>query len=320
MNANSEVRVYIGDALATYNFGAAHPFGPRRYWAFLEELGRRGLAERVQLGEPACADRRLIELFHDSAYVQFVREASETGEGFLDYGDTPAFSGVYEAAATVVGTVVAAVDAVMGGECRQAFIPIAGLHHARRDHAGGFCVFNDPGVAVEHLRAHHGIGRIAYVDIDAHHADGIFYGFEDDPELFIVDFHEDGRFLYPGTGAAAETGTGGAEGTKLNIPMPPGAGDAELFAAWEQAETFLERARPEFVLFQCGADSMRDDPITDLAYTAAAHGHVARRVKAIAQRHAAGRVVAMGGGGYDLGNLAAAWCEVIAAFLDDEGI
>jgi len=317
MSAKSEVRVYIGDALAAYNFGEAHPFGPRRYWAFVDELRRRGLDARVQTGETKQALPEVIELFHDSDYVRFVQEASRTGEGFLDYGDTPAFPGVYEAAATVVGTVIAAVDAVMAGECRQAFIPIAGLHHARRDRAGGFCVFNDPGIAIEHLRSHHGVRRIAYVDIDAHHADGIFYAFEDDPELFVVDFHEDGRYLYPGTGFATETGKGGAEGTKLNIPLPPGSGDDVLFDAWERAEDFLDRVRPEFVLFQCGADSMKSDPITDLAFTTAAHAGVACRIKAIAQRYAAGRVVAMGGGGYDLGNLASAWCEVIAAFLDD---
>ena len=318
MSATSEVRVYIGEALAAYNFGEAHPFGPRRYGAFVEEFRRRGLDKRVQLGEPSRAERRLIELFHDSGYVQFVEQASVDGEGYLDYGDTPAFPGVYEAAATVVGTTLAAVDAVMGGACRRAFVPIAGLHHARRDRASGFCVFNDCGVAIEYLRAEHGIGRIAYVDIDAHHADGVYYSFEADPQLFVVDFHEDGHYLYPGTGFTDETGVGEAEGTKLNIPMPPGSADPEFFAAWERAETFLEDARPEFVLFQCGADSMMADPITHLAYTSAVHSRVARRVQAIADRHAAGRVVAMGGGGYDLGNLASAWCDVVAAFLEAE--
>jgi acetoin utilization protein AcuC len=316
MSASSEVRVYTGDALAAYHFGKQHPFGPGRYPAFLEEYQRRGLQRRVQAGAPAMADAPLIELFHDPAYVRFVREHSRTGEGALDHGDTPAFRGVYEASACVVGTVISAIDAVMAGACRRAFVPIAGLHHARRDRAGGFCVFNDCGVAIEHLRARHGIRRIAYVDIDAHHADGVFYSFEDDPELFVVDFHEDGRYLYPGTGFAEETGQGVAAGTKLNIPMPPGSGDREFFKAWEPAETFLERCRPEFVLFQCGADSIMADPITHLGYTPAAHRHAALRLRALAERHASGRIVALGGGGYEPDNLARAWCGVIEAFLE----
>jgi len=308
----------MGDALADYHFGEYHPFGPGRYRAFVQEFERRGLARRVQLGEPSRADPAVIELFHDPEYVRFVREASAAGEGFLDHGDTPVVSGIFEAAATVVGTVVAAADALMAGECGQALVPIAGLHHARRDRAGGFCVFNDPGIAIEHLRARHGVRRIAYVDLDAHHADGVFYGFEEDPDLFMADFHEDGHFLYPGTGLTTETGKGLAEGTKLNIPLAPGAGDAAVFEAWPQVEALLERASPEIILFQCGADSLGGDPLTDLALTASAHGWVTGRLKAIAQRHAGGRVLAMGGGGYNAGNLAAAWCEVVIAFLGDE--
>ena len=318
MTGKEELRVYAGEALAAYNFGEAHPFGPRRYPAFIEELHRRGLDRRVQLGEAVTADHRAIELFHDPAYVRFVQDASREGHGYLDYGDTPAFPGVFEAAATVVGTTLAAIDAVMGGACRHAFVPIGGLHHARRDRAAGFCVFNDCGVAIEHLRKQHGVSRIAYVDIDAHHGDGVFYSFEDDPGLFIVDFHEDGRYLYPGTGFAEEAGKGDAKGTKLNVPMPPGSSDPEFFAAWEAAESFLETARPEFVLLQCGADSMMADPITHLAYTAAVHRHVAGRVRTIANRYAGGRLVALGGGGYDPVNLATAWCEVISALLEHD--
>lgn len=313
----SGVRIYIGEGLAAYNFGEEHPFGPKRYWAFLEEFERRGLNKRVQLANPATAKREQIELFHERRYVDRVQRASLVGTGYLDYGDTPAFRGVYEASATVVGTVLRSIDAVMADECDQAFIPIAGLHHARRDRAAGFCVFNDCGVAIEYLRKKYGIRRVAYVDIDAHHGDGVFYGFEDDPEVTIVDFHEDGRYLYPGSGFAEETGRGAAKGTKLNIPMPPASGDQEFLELWGHAEAFIDASRPEFVLLQCGADSLGGDPITHLAYTEATHGYVAARLRAIAERHCNGRLVAMGGGGYDLDNLAAAWCEVIEALLEE---
>lgn len=309
------VRVYTGDALAKYQFGEGHLFGAKRYPAFMDEFHRRGLGQSTEHGEPKQASRETIQLFHDTDYVQFVEQASLTGEGLLDWGDTPAFPGVYEAAATVVGTVIEAIDSVMATPGERAFVPIAGLHHARTNSAGGFCVFNDCGVAIKHLQTRHGIHRIAYVDIDAHHADGVFYGFEDDPDLCFVDFHEDGRYLYPGSGDIQETGTGEAAGTKLNIPMPPGCGDAEFFAAWDAAEAFIERAKPEFFIFQCGADSIIADPITHLGYTSAAHRHAATQLRTLADRYAHGRLVALGGGGYDTDNLSTAWCDVIAALL-----
>jgi acetoin utilization protein AcuC len=203
----------------------------------------------------------------------------------------------------------------MSGASRRAFVPIAGLHHAARGGAAGFCVFNDIGVAVERLRAQHGIRRIAYVDIDAHHGDGVFYGFEEDPELIFADTHEDGRYLYPGTGAAQETGRGPAAGSKLNLPLPPGAGDREFLAAWEQIEAHLAAFPTEFILFQCGADSLAGDPIAHLQFSAAAHAHAASRLCALADAQGHGRVLGLGGGGYNRHNLATAWSAVVRAFL-----
>jgi acetoin utilization protein AcuC len=246
-----------------------------------------------------------------------VQAQSRSGNGFLDYGDTPAFPGVYEAAATVVGCTVDAVRQVMAGNCRRAFIPIAGLHHARRDGAAGFCVFNDCGVAIETLRAEHGVRRVAYVDIDAHHGDGVYYGFADDPEVFIADVHEDGRTLYPGSGAVEETGTGTAAGTKLNLPLPPYADDAAFMQIWPRVEEFVRACRPEFILLQCGADSIAGDPITHLQFSLRVHAHAAARLCALADDGCGGRLVALGGGGYDRDNLARAWCAVVEAMAAD---
>ncbi len=313
------VGVWHGEALARYGFGHGHPFGPDRLDAFWREMARRGLDRRVRVMAPAEAGRAEIERFHTPGYVARVIARSRTGEGYLDYGDTPAFPGVYEAAATVVGSTLDAVRRVASGGLAAGFVPIAGLHHARRDAAAGFCVFNDCGVAIETLRAELGLRRVAYVDIDAHHGDGVYYAFEDDPELFFADIHEDGRYLYPGTGAAEERGRGAAEGTKLNLPLPPYADDEAFLAAWERVEAFLDAARPEFILLQCGADSLAGDPITHLAFSPAAHAHAARRLRALAARHCAGRLVALGGGGYDRPNLAAAWCAVVEALLGDGG-
>jgi acetoin utilization protein AcuC len=223
---------------------------------------------------------------------------------------------VFEAASHVVGATLNAVDAVMSGTVRRAFIPIAGLHHAAKGSAAGFCVFNDCGIAIEHLRRNHGVKRIAYVDIDAHHGDGVFYAFEADPDLLFADLHEDGRSLYPGTGAASETGAGQAVGTKLNIPLPPGADDNHFRRAWAGVEEFLVAGKPEFILFQCGADSLEGDPITHLRLSEAAHAHAAGRLCAIADQLGHGRVVGMGGGGYNRRNLARAWTRVVGSFLD----
>ncbi len=329
-----KVRVYAGAALAAYGFGNDHPFGPDRLDAFWHEFTRRGLDRRVDIAAPVACTESDLARFHTRDYLARVKHQSQTGEGFLDYGetadatslsrgprlvpigDTPAFPGVYEAASTVVGSVLDALRAIIKGECQRAFVPIAGLHHARRDSAAGFCVFNDQGVAIETLRAVHGIRRIAYVDIDAHHGDGVFYAFEDDPDVFIADIHEDGRYLYPGTGAAAETGRGKAAGTKLNLPMPPGADDKAFFAVWDKVEAFVRAARPEFILLQAGADSLDGDPITHLRYTPAAHAHAARRLRALADDCCGGRLLATGGGGYNRANLAAAWCAVVEGLLD----
>ncbi len=176
-------------------------------------------------------------------------------------------------------------------------------------------MFNDCAIAIEAARRVHGIGRVAYVDIDAHHGDGVFYGFEDDPDLLFADVHEDGRFLYPGTGSREETGRGRARGTKLNIPLPPGAGDAEFMAAWREIEAYVDAFEPQLVLLQCGADSLGGDPITHLAYTDDAHAHAAERLRELAGRHGGGRLLAMGGGGYDRDNLARAWTRVVEALV-----
>lgn len=305
------VLVYRGDALARYGFGADHPFGIDRHAVFQEELAACAADTGLHYAEPRSCSREELALFHRVDYIDKVIRASERGAGFLDHGDTPAFPGVYDAACSVVGSTLAAVDAVMAGEARRAFVPIAGLHHARRNAAAGFCVFNDCGVAVEHLYARHGLRRVAYVDIDAHHGDGVFYDFESDPKLTFADIHEDGRFLYPGTGAACETGTGDAVGTKLNIPLAPGAGDDEFMAAWPAIEAHLEAARPEFILLQCGADSLAGDPITHLQLSEEAHAYAAQRLCALADRHCGGRLVATGGGGYNRHNLARAWTRVV---------
>lgn len=309
----AEVAVYLGEALARYGFGEGHPFGHDRMMAFERRYRELGLDRQVNECLPVEATQAEIEYFHTHDYVEQVKQQSRTGEGFLDNGDTPAFKGVYEAAATVVGTVVQAARQIMRQEIRRAFIPIAGLHHARRDSASGFCVFNDCGVLIEFLLAEYDLESVAYIDIDAHHGDGVYYGFESDPRVLFADIHEDGRFLYPGTGAISETGRGNAKGLKLNLPVPPDSGDDVFEIYWQKIEAYLEQHQPPFILLQCGADSIEGDPITHMKFTPKAHAHAAARLCHLADKYSEGRLLVMGGGGYNRENLAIAWTGVVDA-------
>lgn len=318
MHANPHVVVAHGEALSRYRFPDGHPFGGDRLGAFWYAMSEEGLADRVEVTPPVTAGRDEVARFHTDAYLDLVETLSERGSGFLDSGDTPVFPGAFEAAATVVGTTLDVVARVVSGRCLRAFAPVGGLHHARRDAGGGFCIFNDCGVAIETLRSVHGMRRIAYVDIDAHHGDGVYAGFADDPDMVIADIHEDGRHLFPGTGFAHERGTGPGRGRTLNVPLPPGAGDDEFLAAFERVEAHVDRARPELILLQCGADGLEGDPLTHLRYSSAVHEHATRRLCRLAARHCGGRLVAMGGGGYDRRNLARAWTAVVRAMLELE--
>jgi len=305
--------VYLGDKLAAYGFGNDHPFGPQRHAVFEKALRSQALDTRVDIMPPVISGRETLELFHTTDYIDKVIELSQSGQGFLDNGDTPAFEGMYEASRHVAGCVEDAIERLMSGQYKHAFIPIAGLHHARRDIAAGFCVVNDCGIAIELLLGKHALKSVAYVDIDAHHGDGVFYSFEDEPRLIFADMHEDGRYLYPGTGAVTETGKGDAVGTKLNVPMPPHADDELFFNMWPHVESFLIRQKPEFILLQCGADSIDGDPITHLKYSEKAHAHAAMRLAQIADEHCGGKLLALGGGGYNHDNIAKTWTAVVDA-------
>lgn len=308
------VLVIADEALGRYGFPNGHPFGTDRLAAFLGEFRARDYsASSISRASRLATDEELL-LFHTASHVELVRARSADGSGSLDGGDTPAWRGCFDASARVVGATLEAAAAMLEGPARRAFVPIAGLHHAVRDRAAGFCIFNDCGVLIEWLRLR-GIRRIAYVDIDAHHGDGVYYPFESDPDVIVADLHEDGEFLYPGTGRADERGRDAAAGSKLNLPLPPGADDAAFAALWPQVIDHLERHRPEFVILQCGADSLAGDPLAHLALTPASHALAAAQLGALADRLGHGRLLAVGGGGYNRANIAAGWNAVVEALL-----
>lgn len=311
------VAVIYGEASSTYSFPDGHPMSSSRATAFWTEMKRRGLTntEGVKIQEPVEASLKDLLLFHTEQYITLVQRASKTGIGLLDQGDTPAFKGIFEASSRVVGSTLLGLNLIMNGKADHAFNPIGGLHHARSDSAAGFCVFNDAAIAITKAKQEYRLNRILYVDIDAHHGDGVFYAFYDDPQVFIADIHEDGRYLYPGTGHREETGGRNAEGTKLSIPLPPESGDEQFEKAFNEVEEFAATVKPNLILFQCGGDGLNGDPITHLRYTPKAHRHAAERLHQIAHQYSRGRIVAMGGGGYNPENTAKAWTEVIEAFL-----
>lgn len=313
--------VLLGDELARYGFGSSHPFNNNRMEAFWNKF-KELVPDRsmIELVEPTTASEEAILSFHDKAYVDLVKQNSQLGSGYLDSGDTPVYMGVFEAAATVVGSSLRALEEVVEkrGAPRHAFNPIGGLHHAYRGYASGFCVFNDIGIVIQRARDKYGLDRIAYIDIDAHHGDGVYYEFEKDPLTFIADVHEDGKYLFPGTGSREERGRGEAEGTKLNVPVAPGSTDKEFITSFNEVERFIDEvAKPDLIILQCGADCIELDPLTDLRYTPESHKYASKSLHKLAHKYCNGRILALGGGGYNLDNIGNAWTNVVLSFISE---
>jgi acetoin utilization protein AcuC len=318
----SKTVVFFGDELAKYGFGETHPFNSNRIYSFWSKFCALNLdkSDQIQIERPEIAKEDVILRFHDPEYIDLVKQSSKLGTGFLDLGDTPAYRGVFESSCYVVGTSLKALNIVMEktGGILHAFNPVGGLHHARRGSAGGFCVFNDIGVVVLLAREKYGIKKVAYVDIDAHHGDGVYYEFENDSELYIADIHEDGQYLYPGTGTGSESGSGEAYGTKLNIPMKPSSDDTDFFNEFKRIEEFIANvAKPELIIFQCGADGIRGDPLTHLHYSSRAHRLASDVLHRLSHEYSEGRIIALGGGGYNHANIANAWTAVVRSLIED---
>jgi acetoin utilization protein AcuC len=306
-----KVGVSFGVKSRLYSFPDGHPLNNKRTELFAASLkALRSTTRNLSIIEPVASEEKELLLFHEQEYVDFVKTSSKSGNGYLDYGDTPSFKGVYEASLLPVGSTLEGFKNILERKYDHFFNPIGGLHHARRDRAGGFCVFNDAAVVIEKALKALELNKIAYVDIDAHHGDGVFYGYEADKRVIIGDIHEDGRYLYPGTGNSSESGTGEAKGTKLNLPLAPGSADKEFMQAFDHVEQFIRKAEPEFIFLQCGADGLKDDPITHLQYSAKSHAYATKKLHLLAHDLCHGRLLAMGGGGYNPRNVAAAWIAV----------
>ncbi len=305
--------VIWGENSKLYSFGPNHPFNASRYTLFEKELNLLKKELSFKLLPPELASFSDISLFHAPSYVKFVKEQSERGDGYLDYGDTPAFKGVYEAASYLVGSAILGVELALSNK-EPVFQVAGGLHHAKRGSAAGFCVFNDPGVAISYILTKKGLNSVFYIDIDAHHGDGVMYGFYSDKRVIILDVHEDGRYLYPGTGFEHEIGEGDAKGTKFNIPLLPSAGDEELIKAIMKAEDIIKEFSPSFLLVQAGVDGFLGDPISHLSYTLDGYQETIEFIKYLSKQYFDNKVLIFGGGGYSAKNLKDAWISIIRAF------
>jgi acetoin utilization protein AcuC len=280
----------------------------RRYTLARELLGRLGLLEgplRRERPEPATDEE--ILLVHDPAYLEFVKAKDASGEGFLDYGDTPAYPGVLFRARVAVGATLHGARAIARGEVDHAFNPGGGLHHAARARAGGFCVFNDAVIALRVLRREFGIERVAILDLDGHHGDGTQELLWEEPTLYCSMHRHGGRF-YPGTGAADEVGAGPGLGYTLNVPLARGTDDALYLRQLDEVVLpYVAGYRPDFLIVQIGVDTHRGDPLVRMALSAGAYRQIALRLHALAHDLCGGRLLSVAGGGYVPEAVARCW-------------
>lgn len=300
--------VTVDDVAKTYDFGPHHPLRPERVLLTHEHITKLGLEDLdhvVQLPGRSATDEEILRA-HSDEYVEVVKAIDEgrvdqrLGLHFgLGTGDNPIFSGMHTASAAVCGASIVAAEAVENGATGFSFNMAGGLHHARRSEASGFCIYDDPAVAIAHVLHEHPDWRVMYVDVDVHHGDGVQWIFYGDPRVLTVSLHESGRYLYPGTGFEDEIGSGEAQGTSANIPFMPYTGNADyLWALFEIVPTLAEAFRPHLLLTQMGADTHHGDPLANLALTMPAYPRMAEILRETAERHCSGRWVATGGGGY----------------------
>jgi acetoin utilization protein AcuC len=288
-----------------YDFGPSHPLAPVRVAltiALSQALGVFDLPSVSVLAPPGPASDDELALVHDPAYIHAVREAGRSGAADLWFGlgteDNPVFGSMHEASALVAGGTLAAARAVLDGSALHAANVAGGLHHAMRRAASGFCVYNDPAIAIAWLLSA-GVSRIAYVDVDVHHGDGVQAAFYDDPRVLTISLHEHPATLFPGTGLPSETGAGEGRGYAVNVALPAGTGDTGWLRAFDAiVPPLLESFQPEVLVSQHGCDTHRLDPLAHLELSVDAQRRACLMMHELAHSIAGGRWVLVGGGGY----------------------
>ncbi|MFG3438029.1 acetoin utilization protein AcuC [Nonomuraea sp. NPDC047897] len=307
-------RVIWDDALTSYNFGPSHPLAPVRVELTMALARELGVLDKVELAGCVPATDDELAMVHDRGYIEAVRRCSAAGAPDLSAGlgtsDNPSFKGVHEASALIAGASLAAARAVWEGTAEHAVNVAGGLHHAMASTASGFCVYNDPALAIAWL-LRQGARRVAYVDVDVHHGDGVQALFYDDPRVLTISLHESPRTLFPGTGYPEETGAGG---TAVNVALPAGTGDSGWLRAFEAVvPPLLREFAPEILVTQHGCDSHALDPLANLMLSLDGQRAAYVALHRLAHETAGGRWIATGGGGYELVQVVPrAWTHLIA--------
>ncbi|GII02239.1 acetoin utilization protein AcuC [Planobispora takensis] len=308
------VRVVWDDELTSYDFGPGHPLAPVRVELTMALARELGVLDEVEVVGCVPATDDELALVHKRDYVEAVKRVSATGrpDRFAGLGteDNPAFTGVHEASALIAGATLAAARTVWTGEAEHAANVAGGLHHAMAATASGFCVYNDPAVAIAWMLSQ-GAERIAYVDVDVHHGDGVQALFYDDPRVLTVSLHESPRTLFPGTGFPSETG---AEGTAANVALPAGCGDGGWLRAFHAVvPPLLREFAPQVLVTQHGCDSHALDPLAHLMLSLDGQRTAYAALHELAHETAGGRWIATGGGGYELVQVVPrAWTHLLA--------
>jgi acetoin utilization protein AcuC len=297
-------------AYLTYRFGPGHPFDPVRLEMTMDLLATLG--HPVEAMQPEPASREAVLAVHTDDYVRAVEAAgrgetvANSEETGLGTADTPVFPGMDLAARYIVGGTLLGARLLVDGKADTVLQLGGGLHHAQRDHAAGFCVYNDLAIAIRYLTAH-GL-TVGYVDIDVHHGDGVQTIFYDDPNVLTISLHESGQYLYPGTGEVYELGSGAGIGKKLNIPLHPFTEAASYLAAFKAVvPQALGSFRPDVLVVQAGADAHVGDPLAELLLTTQAYESLYRTLLELAGRFCHGRALFTLGGGYDVGSVPRVW-------------
>lgn len=306
MTEGCALQVLWDPAFDRYEFGPGHPFtekSRRSAVRLLEEsrfFDREGPDAPTRITSVVAASRDDLLRFHREDYLALVERASQSRNGVpLDAGDTPSFPGCYGASSSIVGGTLSGTRLVEEHPLTHVFNPAGGLHHAHPGRASGFCIFNDLAVGICSFQAGAAGRRVAYVDIDVHHGDGVMYGFYQDGKVLDIDFHQDGRTIFPGTGFPSETGHGDGAGLKVNVPLPPEVGDEAFVPLFEQiVPTMVRSFRPELIVMQCGFDAHVGDLLGNLQYTPVAYERAVGLVHSLAHEVCNGRLVVTGGGGY----------------------
>jgi acetoin utilization protein AcuC len=295
------------DRLTKYDFGPAHPLAPIRVELTIELARDLGVldADGVTVSAPEPASDAELELVHSPSYIAAVKRAGGAQPAALPaFGlgttDDPVFTGMHEASALVAGATLAAARAMWSGQVDHGINIAGGLHHAMRNYASGFCIYNDPAIAIAWLLGQ-GAERIGYVDIDVHHGDGVQAAFYHDPRVLTISLHEHPSTLFPGTGLASETGGPDADGSAVNVALPAGTGDAGWLRAFHAVvPPLLRQFQPQILVSQHGCDSHWLDPLANLQLTIDAQRSAHAAIHGLAHETAGGRWLLTGGGGYEL--------------------